>query len=568
MRSVLVHRANAAYLSVLILISVVLWLPRFRGPLDLRYDAGVYYILGSSLAQGKGYRLLNEPGEIQAIQYPPLLPLFAAAHQLLAGSAHPAVAGHLLRLSFFVLFIALVVAVYLLSRRYLSPGFAFLVALVTLLHVHTTWLSELFFAELPFALTTTLFLLVVGRKEGRLREWLCGLLGIASFLLRSAGIALLAAWVGESLLRLRFREATFRAMLALLPILAWQSYTAHVQSGHEYSQPAYEYQRAGYQYYNVGYLENIAYVDPFVPELGKVSPELLLKRITRNLMQVPVSLGAAVSSSPQWAKSKLEDINEGSEGLRVPLWLVEVPLVLLSVVVLCGLLLMALQSQMIIPLYIAGSIGLTCLTPWHGQFYRYLAPLTPLLALAFFLALVEARERLSTVSSGRWQNASIALIATLALGVFFLESVPLYKIHQKSREVFYEDHRGRRHEYRLFFYTRAWQQHDLALDWLKKEARPWEIISTSTPHWAYLKTGLRAVMPPFEADVYEAQRLVDSVPVSYLIIDTLEFVDIGRRYPAPIVRSFPERWRLIYSTPENGSRIYRRVNPGGSTGSP
>src|SRR5262245_48093857 len=56
---------NTVYILVLILLSLLLWLPRLRGPLDLRYDAGVYYILGTSLAEGKGYRLLNEPGESQ-----------------------------------------------------------------------------------------------------------------------------------------------------------------------------------------------------------------------------------------------------------------------------------------------------------------------------------------------------------------------------------------------------------------------------------------------------------------------------------------------------------------------
>ena len=72
---------DARYLLVLLGLAVCLWLPRLRGPLDMRYDAGVYYILGTSLAEGRGYRLLNEPGAIQAIQYPPLLPAVAALHQ-------------------------------------------------------------------------------------------------------------------------------------------------------------------------------------------------------------------------------------------------------------------------------------------------------------------------------------------------------------------------------------------------------------------------------------------------------------------------------------------------------
>src|SRR5213592_1806833 len=137
MSPVPVRHRNIAYLSVLILLSLLLWLPRLRGPLDLRYDAGVYYLLGTSLAEGKGYRLLNEPGELQAIQYPPLLPLFAAAHQRLAGTNNFAVAGHLLRFSFLAIFLAFIIAAYRLSSHYLAPGLAFLATLITLLQLHT-----------------------------------------------------------------------------------------------------------------------------------------------------------------------------------------------------------------------------------------------------------------------------------------------------------------------------------------------------------------------------------------------------------------------------------------------
>ena len=60
--------------AVVLGVAIVLWLPRLSGPIDLRYDAGVYYLLGTSLAAGHGYRIPSEPGSPQALQYPPLLP--------------------------------------------------------------------------------------------------------------------------------------------------------------------------------------------------------------------------------------------------------------------------------------------------------------------------------------------------------------------------------------------------------------------------------------------------------------------------------------------------------------
>src|SRR6516162_5952121 len=82
---------DAACLAVLIVVAVLSWIPRLRGPIDLRWDAGVYYVLGTSIANGQGYRLLNEPGQIEAIQYPPGLPALVAAHQIALRSSDPRV---------------------------------------------------------------------------------------------------------------------------------------------------------------------------------------------------------------------------------------------------------------------------------------------------------------------------------------------------------------------------------------------------------------------------------------------------------------------------------------------
>src|SRR4051795_7653121 len=77
-------------------------LPRSEGPIDLRWDASTYYVLGTALAEGKGYRLLNEPGEIHAVQYPPLLPLIIAAHEHVLGTTNYFEVGSALRRSYFL----------------------------------------------------------------------------------------------------------------------------------------------------------------------------------------------------------------------------------------------------------------------------------------------------------------------------------------------------------------------------------------------------------------------------------------------------------------------------------
>jgi 4-amino-4-deoxy-L-arabinose transferase-like glycosyltransferase len=553
-------RRRTIYLGALIALSIALWIPRLQGPLDLRYDAGVYYVLGTSLAEGRGYRLLSEPGEIQAVQYPPLLPALVAVHQRLAGTSDPAVAGHWLRITYAVLFLAYILAVYFLATRFLPAGFGFLAALITLLHVHTNWMSDLLFTEIPFALATMLFLLA-SSSGGRLRTGSAGVLATASYLLRSIGIAALVAWVAESFLRRNPRQLIVRAAVCLVPVIGWQLYIGQVQASPEYAHPTYAYQRAPYQYYNVSYLENIRYVDPFAPELGTVSAGTMAARIARALVLMPASLGEAVSSRAEWSESQIKRLNTEVLTTPIPVWIVQVPLVLLGVLSLMGLVLLAQAGEWLIPMYVLGSIALVGLTPWPGQFERYLAPLTPILALALLLALLVLRTRLSTTSRLWARRLGVVTLVTVLVGVLGQESFAIYKVYTKQhREVGYLDGRGRPHEQRLFFYTQAWRTHDAALDWLRQIVRPEDVIATSTPHWAYLKTGSHAVLPPFEADVRAARRLLEGVPVRYLVVDSLEFVDVSRRYAAPVARAYPREWQLIYSSADSSSRIYRRAD--------
>ena len=101
---------------VVVTIAVLLWLPRLSGPIDLRWDGGVYYLLGTSLAQGHGYRIPSEPGSPEALQYPPLLPAVIAVYQSALGSSNPTVVGSYLRISYAALFVIYAVVVFTLWR--------------------------------------------------------------------------------------------------------------------------------------------------------------------------------------------------------------------------------------------------------------------------------------------------------------------------------------------------------------------------------------------------------------------------------------------------------------------
>src|SRR6476659_5692816 len=116
-----------------VLLVLILWAPRLSGPIDLRWDGGVYYILGTSLAEGHGYRILSEPGAPEAIQYPPLLAAVVAGYEKILGTTDPDVVAPWLRKSYAALFLLYGIAVLALARRYLRPTFALIATALCLL---------------------------------------------------------------------------------------------------------------------------------------------------------------------------------------------------------------------------------------------------------------------------------------------------------------------------------------------------------------------------------------------------------------------------------------------------
>ena len=226
---------------VVVMLALVVWAPRLNGPIDLRYDAGVYYLLGTSMAKGEGYRIPSEPGSPEALQYPPLLPALVALHQWALGTTDPVIVAPWLRSSYAALFVAYSLVVLALAKRHLSTGFAVAATALSMLHIMTIWMSDLLFAELPFAVVSVVFALVAASGLPTSRPWVretaSFALAAAGFLLRTIGVALLAAWVMEALIRRRWRLAVVRGALALIPIVLWQAQVERVRTSDEYPQP-------------------------------------------------------------------------------------------------------------------------------------------------------------------------------------------------------------------------------------------------------------------------------------------------------------------------------------------
>jgi hypothetical protein len=552
-------RFGAAVVTALV---VILWLPRMLGPIDLRYDAGVYYVLGTSLSQGEGYHIASEPGAPVGIQYPPALPALIAAHQLLLGTVDPEVVAPWLRRTYAVMFLAMALAALTLGRFFGGPWVGLVAIVLCLLQANTFLLSDMLFTELPFTLISLglAWWIVTDRFPDRpwLREGLGFVLAFTAFMLRTAGLALLVAWVVDALARRRWRLAVVRLLLSAVPFLLWHGHVMRVQASDEYKNPAYEYQRASYQYYNVSYAENLALIDPFVPELGKITPTALGRRIIANLRAVPKTLGEVVSEHAGFWSAALYVVLGVKPPVGTPLpGIVYLPLSLLAgLTIVGGYVFVRTRAWFIITLAVV-SVGLVLATPWPSQFPRYLVPLCPFFTLAAVLGAVWVGRQLieHTRGVGRMIGMTVLgglFVATGLVQVFSVRNS--YIVRHFSAPVGADA--GKLFTPKWFYHDQTWTDWAKAVDWIERNTPNEAIIATVAPHYAYLKTGRLAVMPPMEVDPARARLLMQNVPVSYVIIDELAFADISRRYALPAVASDPG-WRRVYH--ENQTSIYERV---------
>jgi hypothetical protein len=495
------------------------------------------------------------------VQYPPLLAAVVASYQLVLHSTDPAVIAPWLRKTYFVIFMAYALTVFALAKRYLRPWLALTAVMLCLLQIMTIFLSDLLFAELPFALISVLFALVTLGPAFSARPWLREAVSFvaaaAGFLLRTAGVVLLAAWVIEAFVRRRWRLTVVRAVLAVLPIFMWQAYVVRVHKSQEYIHPAYEYQRARYQNYNVTYAQNVSLIDPFRPERGLADRRALATRLLANFVNVPAKLGQAVSTNEGYWHMFLRDVQYYLRGtFIIPKYVIWGPIFGLAALILGGFVMFFLRGDWTMASIPLLSLALVCLTPWPEEFRRYLMPTVPFLSIAAVLAASWLDVVLRRIG-WRWANLLERLALLSLLLLTFVAQLYAARSAFHVRGAAFAPGRDDKESFRFFYHDDSWRAWEEAAAWIGAHAAPYDIVATIAPHQLYLQTGLHAVYPPMEIDPQVARRELEAVPVSYVIVDQFRYRDFSRRYARPAVESDPASWPLVYSV--NGTRVYQHV---------
>ena len=149
----------------------------------------------------------------------------------------------------------------------------------------------------------------------------------------------------------------------------------------------------------------------------------------------------------------------------------------------------------------------------HDQLPRYLAVFTPVAAIGLM-------KGVDVMQAGLPRFLRTITPSLLFSFIIVLQTVGLAELYRYDCcEAEYSDWQGHHVRYRLFTYDQRSLAHDRAITRLNLRAPRDAIVVSSLPHWVYLRTGLRTIMPPMESEAERVSSLLDAVPAPYALIE-------------------------------------------------
>jgi len=472
----------------------------FDAKLDMGGDNAGYYILGQSLAQGKGYTNIHMPGTPPASHFPPGYPAVLAVAMLFGKSF-----TWLKLVNGLLLGAALWWFRGIAEKASGSAALAWVAVLLVGLNSHLLRSSTILMSEIPYTAASMLALWTLLRWDPDTKPfyksadfWLVVVLASLAFYIRTAGIAL-GAGIGLYLLFARRWGAAFTfggTFFALYAPWVLRGRAAGVKST---------------------YVDQLLSVNPYRPEEGQVDLGGIWDRIAENASRY---LGQELPNS---VLPFLEVDYSVENPITHPLW---------------GLLLLGLigygiwhlpKLRWLVAGYVLASAAIFLLWPsvWYGV--RFIQPLVPVLVLAALFGAWKLAQR----AVPTWNPWWFAALALAMVG-------PVRQLHDDAQL-----------DYPPAF-TNYFRLGEFARENTPEDAQ----FATSKPALWYLHAERRAQRFPAEADPNAFIERLKADGITHVVVDQLGFGSVGR-YFIPAYQAHPERFELVAQLPGPDTYIFK-----------
>lgn len=466
-------------------------------------DNATYYILGKSIAEGKGYRNLDTPGEPVHYQYPVVFPLMLAVAEVFSR-------GFVLPKIFVSLTSVLItlLSYYLLRDRlkYLTWPYLFLMAVSGQIAAF----SAIMMSEVPYLFFTVAALLLLDRSQAepgnRLLFWSAIIVSVLPVHTRSAGIAFSAAWIAANVLSKNYRYALMHALVAAVTMAVFRSFTGSNPYGY------------------LAWMRNVYDID------------------------------AGFLTFPEWFARLIDNFSKyGGHVIRntmVPFQFASPPYLnrifsaLIIFLIFVGWLRSVLRTYRFLGIYVFFYIGLLLIFHWPTD--RYIIPMVPFFYVCILLGL-DALLQFFDVDTPQPATGFFTKLASRevttpsrpALRVL-LWSVALIAVFNISMDVV----NSRK---RQLQFSPDWVNFYSCADWVRIHTPPDAVVVSRKTGLFYLRSNRKGVVYPFTHDVERILADMEENNVTHVVYDNFGWTRTSAKYLYPVITSHPDRFRIVYA---------------------
>ncbi|MCF8465092.1 MAG: hypothetical protein K9G41_09630 [Flavobacteriales bacterium] len=540
------HRA--VVVLYLLIISFV-----FHGTYDRIFDKKVhlggdnagYYILGKSLADGKGYTSIHSKDQVPGNHFPPGYPvLIASVMKVFSGKITTIKAAN-----GFYMWAALMALFFLFRALTRNIHLSFVACLLAAYNFHLLEYSTIMMSEIPFVLFSTLTLLLFVKTDFEkpfYKNWkfiLFVLTLVFAFYIRTLGIALFLSFMLILLVQKRWKYAGFLFVAFFLLIAPWQI-RSHNLGGNSY-------------------INQLLMVNPYRPEMGPMKLADWPNRVSRNVKryfalevtngvmpfetidykqcvkQLKAEAGELETDTTQTKlpekeltleEKEKDAATRGMPGSKVEItstdYLISILLVLLIAIGLARM----KDHRLLLALYLAGTFSILFLWPeaWFG--IRFMLPLVPILIMLILNGLSELP--LFVAEKLKKKEPWILAIAIPFAVFFWMKSdleTRVVELENRGKGVYIS-------KFKNYFDIATWCSKNLPKD---------AVVSTRKGQLFYLYANRWVTGFLNTLNQEELLESLHESGVTHVVLDQLGYSSTSR-YLYPAIKKYPGKFKVIY----------------------
>jgi len=503
-------------LKIFVIIQLILLGIQFTPDLSTNGDDARYYLLGKALHDGNGYRQIQHPTHPVEKTYPILFPLLLAFLQLFSSSIMfakiiQAIMGAGITILAFHLFKKY-------SQTILIPAIILCAISATLIQFSSTLMSEtpyIFFSLLALYL----YELSINSPKNKWLFWITIVVSVFPMHCRSVGLAFSASWLLTNIITKRYKYAITHAVILFVTVVIFRMLTS----------------------WENGYLIQIIQRNTYNPEAGFVTLPEMITRIFQNILAYSTTI-------LERALFPLQNIS--SNIVKTVITLIFLTMIIIGLI-------RSLFGQMkFLSLYVIIYFGILLMwqTQWSSE--RFVCGVIPFLyfflfygleAIILFLTINNKQNFINRIINSFKFSYAIPLygkitiwVIVLMLGIFNLSFQTQYlkKIQELGPD---------------------WKNFYSCADWIRLNTSPDAIVMNRKVELFYLRSKRKGVMYSYTHDPSKILKEIDDNKVNYVILDNFAWTQTTQKYLYPVIRNFPQRFKLVYVVNNPPTAVYEVI---------